>query len=127
MSFYLTLSSDTSRDTFPNNHGGDFKIQLDHVLDMRSQPWEVALVEMQYTGQAFPNLSTENSKVTLQASGKPEFQNDYIITWDQASDLELIANQYPTSEWMAPPRKTASYQFSTKALLLDFICGISHN
>ena len=114
MSFYLTLSSDTSRDTFPNNHGGDFKIQLDHVLDMRSEPWEVALVEMQYTGQAFPNLSTDNSQVTLQASGKPEFQNDYIITWDQASDLELIANQYPTSHWMAPPHKTARINFPRK-------------
>lgn len=115
MSFYLTLSSDTSRDTFPNNHGGDFKIQLDHVLDMRSEPWEVALVEMQYTGQAFPNLSTDNSQVTLQASGKPEFQNDYIITWDQAYDLEIIVNQYPSqSAWIPPPRKTARINFPRK-------------
>ena len=119
MSFYLTLSSDTSRDTFPNNHGGDFKIQLDHVLDMRSQPWEVALVEMQYTGQAFPNLSTENAQVTLQASGKPEFQNDYIITWDQAHDLtvEVIREKLMQNRpgpawrytWIEFPRKHYSW------------------
>jgi len=57
MSFYLMLSSDGSRDTYPNNQGGDFKVQLDHVLDMRSEPWEAALVEMTYTGQHFPKLS----------------------------------------------------------------------
>src|SRR6266853_2726552 len=88
MSFYLMLSSDGSRDTYPNNHGGDFKVQLDHVLDMRSEPWEAALVEMTYTGQHFPNLSVQDEMITVHASGKPEFENDYIITFDQAKDLK---------------------------------------
>jgi hypothetical protein len=87
MSFYLTLSSDGGRDTFPNNHGGDFTVQLDKILDMRAHSWEVALVEMIYTGQAFPNMGIEDSQVTLKASGKPLFENDYIITFDQAIDL----------------------------------------
>lgn len=89
MSFYLMLSSDGSRDTFPANHGGDFKVQLDHTLDMRSEPWEVALVEMMYTGQAFPNISSEDSLITLKMSGKPQFENDYFITYDAALDLWL--------------------------------------
>ena len=54
MSFYLTLSSDGCRDAFPNNHGGDFMVRLEHALDMRGDAWEVALVDMMYTGQAFP-------------------------------------------------------------------------
>ena len=57
----------------PTNQGGDFKVQLDRTLDMRGQSWEVALVEMIYTGQAFPNLSIEESQVALKASGKPQF------------------------------------------------------
>src|SRR3977135_4506793 len=76
MSFYLTLSSEGSKETFPTNQGGDFKVQLDRTLDMRGQCWEVALVEMIYTGQAF--LSIEDSQVTLKASGEPQFENDYF-------------------------------------------------
>ena len=82
MSFYLTLSSDGSKDTFPNNHGGDFSVQLQHTLDLRSEPWEVALVDMIYTGQAFPNLPIEDSVVTLKVSGKPAYENNYFITYD---------------------------------------------
>lgn len=89
MSFYLTLTSDGCRETFPSNHGGDFKVQLDQTLDMREHPWEVALVEMIYTGQAFPNLPIEDSQVTVKASGKPQFENDYIITYDQTLYLWL--------------------------------------
>src|SRR5271156_2673975 len=87
MSFYLTLCSDGSRDTFPNNHGGDFTVQLDKILDMRAYTWEVALVEMIYSGQAFPNLGIEDNQIILKSSGKPQFENDYIITHDQAVNL----------------------------------------
>ena len=80
MSFYLTLSSDGTKEMFRNNHGGDFRVQLDHILDMRSQAWEVALVEMIYTGQAFPNIPTQDSVVVLNATDKSQFENDYILT-----------------------------------------------
>lgn len=88
MSFYLTLSSaDGSKEMFRNNHGGDYRVQLDHILDMRSQCWEVALMEMIYTGQAFPNIPTQDSVVTLKASDKPQFENDYIFTFDQTINM----------------------------------------
>ena len=87
MSFYLMLSSEGSKSTYPNNQGGDFKIMLDNALDMKSEQWEVALVEMSYSGQTFPNMSTEDSSITIQRWGKPEFENDYIITYEQTYDL----------------------------------------
>ena len=31
MSFYLTLSSEGSKETFPTNQGGDVKVQLEHA------------------------------------------------------------------------------------------------
>jgi len=89
MSFYLTLSSDGCKETFPNNHGGDFKIQLDRTLDMRLHAWEVALTDMIYTGQSFPNLLDGLNQVTLKATGKPTFENHYFITYDQTLDLHL--------------------------------------
>ena len=64
-------------------------VQLEHALDMRGDAWEVALVDMMYTGQAFPNLLIEDSQVTLKVSGRPQFENDYIITYDQSLNLSL--------------------------------------
>jgi hypothetical protein len=89
MSFYLMLSSDGCKETFMNNHGGDFTVQLDKTLDMRGESWEVALVDMIYTGQAFPNLPVEDVEITLKVEGKPQYENQYFITYDQTMDLRL--------------------------------------
>ena len=89
MFFYLTLSSDGCNETYSGNHSGDFTIELNQTLDMRSQPWEVALVDMIYTGQAFPNVSNKDSLITLNVLGKPKFHNDYIITYEQTFNLWL--------------------------------------
>ena len=89
MSFYLTLTSDGNSDTFPANHGGDFKVQLDQTLDMRHHNWEVALVEMLYTGQTFPNLSVDDTHITLKTGTNPKYDNDYFLTYDQTLDLWL--------------------------------------
>ena len=72
-----------------NNHGGDFTVQLDKTLDMRGESWEVALVDMIYTGQAFPNLPVEDVEITLKVEGKPQYENQYFITYDQTMDLRL--------------------------------------
>jgi hypothetical protein len=89
MSFHLMLSSEGGSQTYPSNHGGDFQVQLRQVMDIRKENWEVALVEMAYTGQKFPNLSSDNRSVSIRVSGKPEFENDYILTWDQVGDLHV--------------------------------------
>jgi hypothetical protein len=44
---------------------------------------------MIYTGQSFPNVSVQDGLVTLEANEKPIFDNDYIITYDQAMDLRI--------------------------------------
>ena len=64
-------------------------MQLDHILDMRLQAWEVALMEMMYTGQAFPNIPTQDSVVVLKATDKPQFENDYILTFDQTINFRI--------------------------------------
>jgi len=101
MSFYLTVTSSGSSDIFSDNQGGDFKVQLDHTLDMRSDPWEVALVDMIYTEQVYPNLPIEEEQVQMKVSGRPEFENDYFITYDQTLDLWLsfkLERRDPTAE-----------------------------
>ena len=81
MSFHLMLSSEAAKDTYPQNHGGDFKVLLNHTLDCKTEPWEAALVEMSLTGQAFPNIPSDNVNITVSASGRPEYENDYIVSY----------------------------------------------
>ena len=44
--FYLTLLSDSSMATFPNNTQSSFTVRLDHPISIKKENWEVALVEM---------------------------------------------------------------------------------
>src|SRR3977135_1861411 len=67
MSVYVNLRSTECKDIYSKNHGGNFKIELNEPLRLQG-PWEVALAEMTYHAQAFPNLPPEHStaQVTLQ-------------------------------------------------------------
>ena len=42
--FYLTLMSDSSLNTFPNNTQSSFTVRLDHPINIEKENWEVALV-----------------------------------------------------------------------------------
>lgn len=46
--FYLTLPSNGSMKTFPNNMISQFKTLLPHNIDLTDGEWEVALTEMMY-------------------------------------------------------------------------------
>ena len=90
MSFFVTLSSNSNRDVYPHNHGGNFTIELNNTLDFGGgggMMWEVALVEFWYVGQRFANITQENGVVSVRASVKRHFTNDYIITADQVDAL----------------------------------------
>ena len=60
MSVYVNLRSTECKDIYSKNHGGNFKIELNEPLRLQG-PWEVALAEMTYHAQAFPNLPPEHS------------------------------------------------------------------
>src|SRR5437773_4848799 len=94
MSFYLSLSSKGSKDVFPNNHGGDFQSLLNHPLDLQTDAWEVALVEMTYSGQTFPNIQSEETLVTLRYNGRPPFNKDYVISYEQSLKLSVTFGLY---------------------------------
>jgi len=64
MSFYLTLSSHDNN-SIKSFNGGDFTVQLYNIIDLKTDEWEVALVEMSYSGQNFHNLPTDSSIITV--------------------------------------------------------------
>ena len=64
MSIYLNLRSSECKDVYPKNHGGNFQIELNEPLRLHGQ-WEVALAEMTYHAQSFPNIPKEHSAVEV--------------------------------------------------------------
>ena len=67
MSYYVNLRSSECKDVYPKNHGGNYTIELNEPLRLDGGPWEVALAEMTYHTEPFPNVPKEHStvKVTL--------------------------------------------------------------
>lgn len=54
--FYLTLPSDGSMKTFPNNRISQFKTLLPQNIDLTDGEWEVALTEIMF-GTSIENIS----------------------------------------------------------------------
>src|SRR5271156_5185430 len=76
MSFYVNLSSKDSVDIHPQNYGGDFQVELANPMVFHEDdPWEVALTEMTYDAQGFPNVPVEFSQVKLEALNQHELHN----------------------------------------------------
>ena len=62
--FYLTLLSDSSLSTFSKNMQCDFKVKLDHSIQIEKDNWEVGLVEV-ITPTEVNNITKENNYVIL--------------------------------------------------------------
>src|SRR3981189_118635 len=86
MSFYINLSSMDSADIHPQNYGDDFQVELAVPLFFDEQdPWEVALAEMTYDAQGFPNVPPEYSQIKL------EVLNREIVYDAMEMDLSIKA------------------------------------
>ncbi len=88
MSFYITLRSNGSTDTYPLNNGGDFTNGLNKPLNL-SNDWEVGLAEIIYTNTA--NYIAP-SKIYLKLRGTDE--NNDLATVQM---IVLIPGSYYTS------------------------------
>ena len=62
--FYLTLLSDSSLSTFSKNTQCDFKVKLDHCIQIEKDNWEVGLVEV-ITPTEVNNITKENNYVII--------------------------------------------------------------
>ena len=60
--FYLTLLSDSSLSTFSKNTQCDFKVKLDHSIQIEKFNWDVGLVEI-ITPTEVNNITKENNYV----------------------------------------------------------------
>ena len=67
--FYLTLLSDSSLSTFQKNTQCDFKVELDHSIQIEKDNWEVGLVEV-ITPTEVNNITKENNYVIIRFSDR---------------------------------------------------------
>ena len=72
-SFYLTLPSNSSMQIFPNNKQSSFTVKLPDVLNL-TQPYEVALVEVNY----MPNITTDLGDITIQTSSFESYRSNKV-------------------------------------------------
>ena len=67
--FYLTLLSDSSLSIFSKNTQCDFKVKLDHSIQIEKDNWEVGLVEV-ITPTEVNNITKENNYAILRFSDR---------------------------------------------------------
>ena len=58
--FYLTLLSDSSLNIFADNKQSEFTVRLDHLIHIKEERWEVALVEISTPSEVL-NITEENN------------------------------------------------------------------
>ena len=126
MSIYVNLRSSECRDIYPNNHGGNFKIELNEPLRLHGA-WEVALAEMTYHSQSFPNLPKEHSAVEVYSKKPLEVYDTrnldlYIRTWVFYNDKWRVSDyfeiEYPMQfpSRLDMPKKNYSWEDFKTAL-----------
>ena len=73
--FHLTLPSDGSIETFPDNTLAHFKTRLPQPLDFTEGEWEVGLNEMLYPSSP-ENISKDKAFIDLLFPFEPQTQKD---------------------------------------------------
>ena len=96
--FYLTLLSDSSLITFSKNTQCDFKVKLDHSIQIEKDNWEVGLVEV-ITPTEVNNITKENNYVILRFTDRNMCEDiDNCTTYGGYVDMRVfIQNGYYAS------------------------------
>jgi hypothetical protein len=126
MSIYINLRSSECRDIYPNNHGGNFKIELNEPLRLHGA-WEVALAEMTYHSQSFPNLPKEHNTVEVYLKEPLEvydtrnldlYIRTYVIMKDRWQYSDYFEIEYPMHfpSRLDMPKKNYSWEDFKTAL-----------
>ena len=77
--FFLSVSSDAARGDTRN--GGHFIVDLHNEIRMPRGQWEMALMEMSYYNQSFPNIPNSTGHVTVLSPITPYTEFNYVISY----------------------------------------------
>ena len=112
--FYLTLLSDSSLSKFSKNTQCDFKVKLDHSIQIEKDNWEVGLVEV-ITPTEVNNITKENNYVILRFSNRKMCEEiDNCSSFGGYVDMRVfIQNGYYASprHLVEEIQKTINFQY----------------
>ena len=111
--FYLTLLSNSSLSTFSKNTQCDFKVKLDHSIQIEKDNWEVGLVEV-ITPTEVNNITKENNYVIVRFSNRKMCEEiDNCPSFGGYVDMRVyIQNGYYASPRHLVEEIQKNYQFS---------------
>ena len=111
--FYLTLLSDSSLSTFSKNTQCDFKVKLDHSIQIEKDNLEVGLVEV-ITPTEVNNITKENNYVILRFTDRKMCEDiDNCTNYVPYVDQKIyIQNGYYASPRHLVEEIQKKYQFS---------------
>lgn len=102
--FYMTLPSDGSHQSFPDNKLSDFKTLLPSTLDLTDGDWEVALTEMMYD-HSVRNITPEEAYFDVAYEGTmqiyvkdPDPFKSGRFTFEKIANVKLD-QLYPLVAW----------------------------
>ena len=127
--FYLTLLSDSSLSTFSKNSQCDFKVKLDHSIQIEKENWEVDLVEV-ITPTEVNNITKENNYVILRFSDRKMCEEIDNCT---NNGLYIDQKNYIQNGYYASPRhlveeiqKTINFQYGLTLKNSNAIISLSY-
>jgi hypothetical protein len=105
--FYLTLLSDDSMQSFPNNTVAQFKTLLPHHLNLTDGDWEVGLTEMMYSVD-LKNISTHEAyfNVFVPDAHGMEVTDPNLYGWDRFTKQKLGTPQLHECSSLIPWEQT---------------------
>jgi hypothetical protein len=101
--FYLTLLSDGSMQSFPNNTVAQFKTLLPHPLNLTDGNWEVALTEMMYSVD-LKNITTQEAYFDISLPETVNRQVTYpnLYGWNRFSKEKIDSVPLNECEHLVP-------------------------
>jgi hypothetical protein len=105
--FYLTLLSDGSMESFPNNTVAQFKTLLPDPLDLTDGDWEVALTKMMYSVD-LKNISIQEAYFDIFVSDRHgrEVTDPNLYGWGRFTEQKLGSAQLPECSSLIPLEQT---------------------
>jgi hypothetical protein len=108
--FYLTLLSDGSMESFPNNTVAQFKTLLPHPLNLSDVDWEMVLTEMMYSvdQKKKQNISTHEAyfDVFVPDTHGREDTDPNLYGWDRFTKEKLGTTELHECSSLIPWEQT---------------------
>ena len=123
--FFLSISSDAGRSEVQN--GGHFIVDLHNEIRMPRGEWEMALMEMSYYNQAFPNIPNTSGYVTVSCPITPFTNFNYVVTYPAIEKFWFRLEKGGEGHWNTLERYTFPLRHHSVTDLQRYFDNVKHH